>query len=172
MTKISAHWLYLLAVVWLPKRDEPVEAAWPLGGAKLPLFLCVVWGTGDGRHAQGVTYRQSCQILSRPSFRPALVSRWKQTHVGKPRVEFSRGWGGWSSMLCSLTSDHQNHSLCLYLEVCIRRLFPLSLQLQAQVTLASLAWCQKWGECAKPCARRSVCFYSQNGGGTSIGLLT
>jgi hypothetical protein len=28
------------------------------------------------------------------------------------------------------------------------------------------------GECAKSCARRSVCFCSQSGGGASIGLLT
>ena len=50
-----------------------------------------VRGVEDGRHAQGVTYRQSRQILNRPSFRPALVSRWNQTHVGNTRVESSSG---------------------------------------------------------------------------------
>jgi hypothetical protein len=35
------------------------------------------------------------------------------------------------------------------------------LQLQGQVTLASLGWCHKSGECARLCARRSVCFCSQ-----------
>jgi len=37
-------------------------------------------------------------------------------------------------------------------------LIPQRLQLQAQVTLASLDWYHKLGECAKSCARRSVCF--------------
>jgi len=40
----------------------------------------------------------------------------------------------------------------------IRGLIPQSLQLQALVRLASLGWCCKSGECAKTCARRSVCF--------------
>jgi len=42
------------------------------------------------------------------------------------------------------------------------------LQLQTQVAVASLGWCHKEGECAKLCARRSVCFCSQSGGGVSI----
>jgi hypothetical protein len=54
----------------------------------------------------------------------------------------------------------------------ISGLIPQSLQLQAQATLASLSWCHKSGQCAKSCARRSVCFCSQSGGGASIGLLT
>jgi hypothetical protein len=31
-----------------------------------------------------------------------------------------------------------------------------------------LGWCHKSAECAKPCARRSVCFCSQSGGGASV----
>jgi hypothetical protein len=54
----------------------------------------------------------------------------------------------------------------------IAALTPQSLRLQAQLMLASLGSCHKSGECAKSCARRSVCFCSQNGGGASIGLLT
>ena len=46
-----------------------------------------VRGVGDARHAQGVTYRQSCQILSRPSFRPAWVSRCTQSDVGNTSSE-------------------------------------------------------------------------------------
>jgi hypothetical protein len=45
-------------------------------------------------------------------------------------------------------------------------LFPQILYPQAQVKLASL----DAGECAKSCARRSVCFCSQSGGGVSIHL--
>jgi hypothetical protein len=41
---------------------------------------------------------------------------------------------------------------------CIPGLIPQRLQLQAQVTLASLGWCHRWGECAKSHAHRSVCF--------------
>jgi len=41
-------------------------------------------------------------------------------------------------------------------------LIPQSLQLQAQVTLASLDWSQNWRQCAKSCARRSVYFCSQS----------
>jgi hypothetical protein len=51
-------------------------------------------------------------------------------------------------------------------------LIPQSLQLQAQVTLASLSWCLKPGRCAKSCARRSVCFHTQSGGGASMHLHT
>ena len=57
-------------------------------------------------------------------------------------------------------------------EVCIAALIPQSPQLQAQVRSESLRWCHKSGECAKSCARRSVCLWSQGGGGASIGLLT
>jgi hypothetical protein len=159
MTRILAHWLYLLTAETWRTSGSGLTVRWSVAAAVF------VRGVRDGRHAQGVSYRQSCQIQSRPSFRPALVSWWNQTHVGKPNLPV-----GWSSMLCSLTGDHQNHSLWLYLEICIRRLFPLSPQLQ--VTLASLAWCQKWGECAKSCARRSISVCSQSGGGANIGLLT
>ena len=55
---------------------------------------------------------------------------------------------------------------------CIPGLIPQRLQLKAQVTLASLGWCHRWGECAKSHARRSVCFCIQSGGGASIRLLT
>jgi hypothetical protein len=61
---------------------------------------------------------------------------------------------------------HQTH------EVCIAGLIQRSPQLQAQLRSASLRWCQKSGECAKWCARRSVRFCSQSGGGAGIGLLT
>ena len=54
----------------------------------------------------------------------------------------------------------------------IAGLIPLSLQLPAQVRLASLGWRQMSGECARPCARRSVCFCNHKGGGASILLLT
>jgi len=40
------------------------------------------------------------------------------------------------------------------------------------VTLESLGWCHKSGQCAKSCARRSLCSCSQSGGGAIIGLLT
>ena len=54
----------------------------------------------------------------------------------------------------------------------ITGLIPQSLQVQALVRLASLGWCCKSGECAKSCARRSVCFCNDSAGGGSIGLLT
>jgi len=47
-----------------------------------------------------------------------------------------------------------------------------SLLPKTQATSANLAWCHKSGECAKSCARRSVCFCTQSGGGASIGLRT
>jgi len=46
----------------------------------------------------------------------------------------------------------------------IAGLIPQCLQLQAQVTLASLGWCHKSAGCAKSCARRSVFICSQRGG--------
>jgi hypothetical protein len=52
--------------------------------------------------------------------------------------------------------------------ISIAVLIPQSLQLQTQVTLASLGWCCQSGQCAKSCARRSVCFCSQSGGGAGI----
>jgi len=55
---------------------------------------------------------------------------------------------------------------------CIPGFIRLSLQLQAQVTLARLRWRHKQGECAKSCSRRSVCFCRQSSGGVSIRLLT
>jgi len=51
-------------------------------------------------------------------------------------------------------------------------LIPHSLQLQTLVTLTSLGWCYKTGECANTCALGSLCFCSQSGGGASIGLPT
>jgi hypothetical protein len=45
---------------------------------------------------------------------------------------------------------------------------PQSLQLQAQVKIASRSWRHKSGECAKSCARESVCFCNQSSGGTII----
>ena len=53
---------------------------------------------------------------------------------------------------------------------CTAWLIHQSLRFQAQVTLASLGWCYKPGECAKSCARRSVCCWSQSIGGASIRL--
>ena len=53
----------------------------------------------------------------------------------------------------------------------IAGVIPRSLQLQALI-LASLGSFHMSGQCAKSCARRSVCFCSQSGGGASIGLLT
>lgn len=44
--------------------------------------------------------------------------------------------------------------------LCSTGLIPQSLQLQAQVTLASLGWCHTSIECAKSCARISVYFCS------------
>jgi len=55
---------------------------------------------------------------------------------------------------------------------CVAELIPRVLQLQLQVTLVSRDWCHNSGQCAKSCARRSVCFCSQSGGGATIGLLT
>jgi len=54
----------------------------------------------------------------------------------------------------------------------IAGLIPQSLHLQTQVTLASQSWCHKPGQCAKSCARRSVCFHSQKGRGASIHLFS
>jgi len=51
-------------------------------------------------------------------------------------------------------------------------LSPRGLRHQAQVKLESLASRHMSAECAKLCARRSVSFCSQSGGGSSIGLLT
>jgi len=59
-----------------------------------------------------------------------------------------------------------------YRNVSIAGLIPKGFQPQAQVKLANLDLCHKSGECAKSCARRSVCFCSQSVGGASIGLLT
>jgi hypothetical protein len=53
----------------------------------------------------------------------------------------------------------------------IAGLIPQSLQLQAQVTLASLGSYHKSVEYTKSCARTSVCFCNQSGDGTSIRLL-
>jgi len=50
--------------------------------------------------------------------------------------------------------------------VCVAVLIPQSLQLRTQVTLTSLGWCHKSGECWKR-ACRSVCFCNQSGGGDS-----
>ena len=47
------------------------------------------------------------------------------------------------------------------------RFIPRSLQPQAQVSLERLGWCHKSVECAKSCARRSVCFCSQSVGSTN-----
>jgi hypothetical protein len=55
---------------------------------------------------------------------------------------------------------------------CIAGLIPQSLQLQAYVWLASLGWCHKSSECARSCARRSVCFCSLGGGVARIRLLS
>jgi hypothetical protein len=44
------------------------------------------------------------------------------------------------------------------------RVIPQSLWLEAWLQLA----CHRRGECAKSCARRSVCFCSQSGGGASV----
>jgi len=54
----------------------------------------------------------------------------------------------------------------------ITGLIPQSLQLQALVRLASLGRFCKLGECAKSCARRSVCFCNDGAGDGSNGLLT
>jgi len=56
--------------------------------------------------------------------------------------------------------------------VSISGLITQNLHLQAQITLASLSWCHKSGQCANSCARRSVCFCSPSGGGAGIGLFT
>jgi hypothetical protein len=48
---------------------------------------------------------------------------------------------------------------------------PQSLQFHAQIALQSVG-CQESGECAKSCARRSVCFNNQSGGDSSVRPLT
>jgi hypothetical protein len=35
-------------------------------------------------------------------------------------------------------------------------------------TVSEPYWCHQWGECAKSCVRRSVCFCSKSGGGAGI----
>jgi hypothetical protein len=59
-------------------------------------------------------------------------------------------------------------------ETTIAELIPQSLKLHAQVTLRSLGWRHKTGQCANSHAhtRRSVCFCNQGGEGASILLLT
>jgi hypothetical protein len=52
----------------------------------------------------------------------------------------------------------------------IAGVIPQILQLQVQVTLASLVRCHKSGNCAKWCVRTSVGFNSGIGGGVSIRL--
>ena len=47
---------------------------------------------------------------------------------------------------------------CVFYRICIAVVIPQRLQLQVQVTLSSLCWRHKSEECAKSCARRSVCF--------------
>jgi hypothetical protein len=54
----------------------------------------------------------------------------------------------------------------------IAGLITQSIWLKKQVTLASLGWCHKKGECAKSCARGSECFCGRRCGGASIGVLT
>jgi hypothetical protein len=72
----------------------------------------------------------------------------------------------------SLRTSPHSSNLNKTLKRCIPGLIPQSLQLQPQVTLASLGWGHRWGECAQSHARRSVCFCNQSGGGASIRLLT
>jgi len=56
----------------------------------------------------------------------------------------------------------------VYLQFGVTIVIPQSLQFQAQVNLASLRLCHNSWQCVKFCARRSVFFCSQNGGGASI----
>jgi len=51
---------------------------------------------------------------------------------------------------------------------CMAGLFPQRLQVQEQVMLANLGWCNKSGECGKSYAQRSVSFCNQSGAGASI----
>jgi len=51
----------------------------------------------------------------------------------------------------------------MMINVVYSRINSACLQLQAQVTLGSLG-CHNCGQCAKSCARRSLCLCSQSGG--------
>ena len=63
-------------------------------------------------------------------------------------------------------------SLEVFVKVMVVMIAP-RVQLQAQVTIASLGSCHRSGECSKSCVRRSVCACNQSGGAAnSIRLLT
>jgi hypothetical protein len=74
----------------------------------------------------------------------------------------------------SSTLDCATTSVCICMMWClsIAGLIPQSLQLPAQVTLASLGSCHKRGNCAKSCSCRSVFSCSESGGGVSIYIMT
>jgi hypothetical protein len=103
-----------------------------------------------------ITTARPVQLHPRP---PSLCLRaWKHDQL-LPREQFRAN---------PARSFYKPADTCIY----IAGLIPLSLQLQAQVRVGSLGWCHKSGECAKSCARRSVCFCSQSSAGISTGLLT
>jgi len=70
----------------------------------------------------------------------------------------------------SSTLDCATTSVCICMVWClsIAGLISQSLQLPAQVTLASLGSCHKRGSRAKSCSCRSVCSCGDSGGGVSI----
>jgi hypothetical protein len=72
-----------------------------------------------------------------------------------------------SSQICFTRGTEMNNYIIL-----LAGLIPQILQLQAQLTLASLGRCHKSADCAKSCARRSVCFCNTGSGAASIGLFT
>jgi hypothetical protein len=57
-------------------------------------------------------------------------------------------------------------SLEVFVKVMVVLIAP-RLQLQAQLTVASLGSCHRSGECAKSCVHRSVCACNQSGGAAS-----
>jgi hypothetical protein len=71
-----------------------------------------------------------------------------------------------------LSPQQSDEAQRLHGKASIAGLILQSLQLQAKVKLPSVGCCHKSEACAKSCARRSVCFCSQSGGGVSIILLT
>jgi hypothetical protein len=84
----------------------------------------------------------------------------------------------WSHSFSTQNLNHEKNehfalpSAWQLLPSAISELIPQSIQLRAEVMLASLGWCHKLGECAKSCARRSVCFCHQSDRVVSTGLLT
>ena len=137
----------------------------------------------------GYSLRQS--FWSWPSL-AAWTYRWNRTDAEFGTAGFSSSWGSlqkqrvtelhtrrspslWDQAIgeqISVISEGRDVVLPSVPLTTITGLIPQSLQLQTLVTLVSLGSCCKAGECAKSCARKSVCYCSQSAGDGSINLIT